>query len=74
MTGALARQLLRTHVNERAALSLLSRQRSYRISQGARDAEIGDFQIAALTDHQVSRFQIAMDDARAIVRVIERIT
>ena len=73
MTGALARQLLRTHVNERATLSLLSGQRSYRISQGSRDPEIGDFQIATSIDHQVGRFQIAMDDASAIVRVIERI-
>src|SRR5205085_4961492 len=42
-------------------------------AHAASDAKIGDLQLAALVYHQVRRLKIAMNDAREIVCVIERI-
>src|SRR5947209_124212 len=74
MSSALATELLRAHVNECAAPPLLPGQQLERLSQSARNSKVRDLEVAALIYHQVSRLQIAMDDAGAIVRVIERIT
>src|SRR6266550_7638283 len=74
MRAAFAIELLRTHVNQSAAPSLLSRQHAHRITQAASDTEVGDFDFATLIDHQVGWFQVAMNDARAVVRILERIT
>src|SRR6266571_4066757 len=73
MTSALACELLRTHINQRAAPSLLSCEHAHGITQTARDTEIRDLQLPPLVDHQIGRFQVAMDDACACVRVIERL-
>src|SRR6266516_3445700 len=74
MGSALAIELLRTHVAERAAPALLAREQLERLSQSARYPKVRNLEIATLIDHQVRRLQIAMNDSRAIVRVIERIT
>ena len=37
------------------------------------DAEVGDLEIAARIHHQVGRLEVAVNDARMIVRVIERV-
>src|SRR5438552_18620288 len=70
MSAALARQLLWTHINERAAAALFHGQAADRITQTPRDAEVGDLHLATLIDHQVGRFQIPMNDARPIMRVL----
>src|SRR5438105_15557987 len=74
MRAAFAIELLRTHVNQRAAPTLLHREQLERLSQSPRNPKIRDLEIAPLIDHQVRRLQIAMDDADAIVRINERIT
>src|SRR5438045_9197487 len=74
MCATLAVQLLRTHVNQRAAPPLLQREQLERLSQSARNPKVRHLEIAALIYHQVRRLQIAMDYPRPIVRVIERIT
>ena len=71
MSAALAIELLRTHVKKRAAFPALHCQHAHRVAQAARDAEVGDFQIAALIYHQIRRLEIAMDNAGVIVGVIE---
>src|SRR5438874_12502873 len=67
-------QLLWAHVTESAAPALLHSEQLERLSQSARNPKIRHLEIAALIHHQVRRLQIAMNDPRAIVRVIERIT
>src|SRR5437773_10160143 len=74
MSAALAIELLRTHVTERAAPPLLQCAQLERLSQSACNPKVRDLEIAALIHHQVRRLQIAMNNPRAIVRVIERIT
>src|SRR5437660_2197063 len=74
MCTTLAVQLLWAHISERAAPTLLHREQPERLSQSARNPKVRDLEIAALIYHQVRRLQIAMDDPRAIVRVIERVT
>src|SRR5436305_2817259 len=74
MCAALAIELLRAHVSKCAAAALLHREQLERLSQSARNPKVRDLEIAALIYHQVRRLQIAMDDPRAIVRVIERVT
>ena len=73
MIASFAIELLRTHVEQRAAFATVHRQHAHRIAQAARDPEVGHFQIAALIHHQIGRFQVAMNDARVRVRVIERV-
>src|SRR6266576_3447750 len=74
MCAALAAELLRAHINERAAPTLLHRQSAHGITETARDTKVRHLQIAPLIHHQVCRLQITMDDLRVIVRVIERVT
>src|SRR6266516_78537 len=74
MCATLAVQLLRTHVNQRAASTLLHGEQLERLSQSARNPKVRDLEIAALIHHQVGRLQITMDHACPVVRVIERIT
>ena len=73
MSAALAAELLRTHVRECAASAARHRYHAHRISQAARNPKVGHFELAALVDHQVGRLEIAMDDVRVVVRVVERI-
>src|SRR6266566_4591511 len=74
MRAALAAELLRAHINERAAPTLLHRQPAHGITETARYAKVRHLQIAPLIHHQVCRLQITMDDLRAIMRIIERVT
>src|SRR6266567_2687002 len=74
MSSALPIELLWTHVTESAAPPLLRRQQLEGVRQSARNPKVRNLEIASLIYHQVCRLQIAMDDARAIVRVIERVT
>src|SRR5213592_2477809 len=67
-------QLLWAHVTESAAPALLHSEQLERLSQSARNPKVRHLKIAALIHHQVRRLQIAMNDPRTIVRVIERIT
>src|SRR6266480_2787642 len=73
MRAALAIELLRAHVSEGATPPLLQREQLERLSQSARNSKVRDLEIAILIYHQIRRLQIAMDDARPLVRVIERI-
>src|SRR6266576_171700 len=74
MRAALAIELLRAHVSEGATPPLLQREQLERLSQSARNPKVRHLEITTLIDHQIRRLQIPMDDAGAIVRVIERIT
>src|SRR5256885_75458 len=74
MSAALALELLRTHVNQGAALAVVHRELTHGIAQAARDTEISDFKIAALIYHQVRGLKITMYDPGMIVSIIERIT
>ena len=74
MCGAFAVELLRTHINQRPAPALFHGQPADRITQTARDPKVGDLQLAPLIHHQVRRLEIAMNDLRVIVRVIESVT
>ena len=73
MCCALAIELLRAHVRQRAPRALFAREQSERFSKSAGNPQVRDLEIATLIYHQVGRLQIAMDHAGAIVRVIERI-
>lgn len=68
MSAPLAVELLRAHVNERAAGAACMREHAHGISQAAGDSEVGHLQITALIYHE-----IVMHDARVIVRVIASI-
>src|SRR6266853_4131098 len=74
MCGAFAVELLRTHINESPASALFHRQPADRITETARNPKVGHLQIAPLIHHQVRRLEIAMNDLRVIVRVIESVT
>src|SRR6266446_7325563 len=74
MRAALAAELLRAHINERAASTLLHRQPAHGITETARYTKVRHLQVAPLIHHQVGRLQITMDDLRLIVRIIERVT
>src|SRR6266513_2453457 len=74
MGAALAAELLRAHINERAAPTLLHCQSAHGITETARYPKVRHFQIAPLIHHQVCRLQITMDDLRVMVRIIERVT
>src|SRR5881296_3493595 len=73
MCCALAIQLLRAHVSQRAPRALFAREQSERFSKSAGNPQVRDFEIATLIYHQVGRLQIAMDHAGVNVCVIERI-
>src|SRR5207249_3140635 len=61
MSSTLAVELLRAHVNERAAPPLLlDYEQLERLSKSARNPKVRDLEIAALIHHQVCRLQIGM--------------
>src|SRR5437016_10872778 len=62
---AFAVELLRAHVKQSAAFAPIHRQHAHRVAQTASNAEVGDFQIAALIDHQIRGLEIAMNDSRS---------
>src|SRR6266446_2967374 len=74
MCGAFAVELLRTHINESPASALFHGQPADRITETARDPKVGHLQIIPLIHHQVRRLEIAMNDLRMVVRVIESVT
>ena len=67
----LAVDLLRTHVRRRADEHAGLRETCGRSVLIARDAEVGEHRRAAVAEHDVRGFQVAMDDA-VCVREIER--
>src|SRR5947199_7402066 len=73
MSAALTRYLLRTHVRECAASAARHRYHAHRIAQAAGNPKVGHFELATLIHHQISRLEIAMDDVRVVVRIVERI-
>ncbi len=73
MSAPLAFELLRTHVSKCPAPATCHRNHAHRIAQAPGDPKIGHLELATLIDHQISRLQIAMDDPRVVVRVIQRI-
>ena len=73
MSAPLALELLRTHVRECAASAARHRYHAHRIAQAAGNPKVGHFELATLIHHQISRLEIAMDDVRVVVRVVERI-
>src|SRR5262249_17194798 len=75
MRTLLSVQLLRAHVNQcAAAASLRRRQAADRVAQASRNTKVGYLQLSAPVHHEVRWFQITMDNAGVIVRVIEGLT
>src|SRR5438045_8146402 len=74
MRAALAVELLRAHINERATSTLFHRQSARGITETARYTKVRHLQVAPLVHHQVRRLQIAMDALRLFVRIIECVT
>ena len=72
MRPAFSVQLLWTHICERSARPARVCEHRHRIAQAARDSKVGNFEIAAFVYHQVRRLEIAVNNTRVSVRVIER--
>ena len=73
MSAPLAFELLRTHVSECAASAAGLCYHAHRIFEAAGDSKIGHLEFAALIDHHIGWLEIAMDDVRVVVGVVERI-
>src|SRR6266849_2693374 len=73
MSTALAVELLRAHINERAACAAFHCKPAYRITYASRDPEVRNFELPTLAHHQIRWLEVAMNDAGVIVRVVERV-